>query len=99
MRLVPGRDFGAGDVEKDADRTIHVHGVAGGIIVGGMSYELDPKLTHPQDHDHDHDHEPGDDCLHSAAELVRCLDLESRRVRRTVIRRVTLDIDFEEPCP
>ncbi|MEA2265312.1 MAG: zinc metalloprotease ZmpB, partial [Solirubrobacteraceae bacterium] len=97
MRLVPGRDFGAGDVEKDADRTIHVHGVAGGIIVGGMSYELDPKLTHPQDHDHDH--EPGDDCLQSAAELVRCLDLESRRVRRTVIRRVTLDIDFEEPCP
>lgn len=44
MRLHPGERFDAKDVAQARDRTSHMLGYAGGILVGGMSYELDPKL-------------------------------------------------------
>lgn len=47
MRLVPGKEFGPDDVRAVSDRTITVAARADGILVGGMSYELDPTITRP----------------------------------------------------
>lgn len=48
LRLVPGGNFTAKDVTKAGrDATIHVLARANGILVGGMSYTLDPKLRRP----------------------------------------------------
>ena len=47
MQLQRGTDFTADDVEEAAERTIRVAARADGILVGGMSYELDPKLRYP----------------------------------------------------
>jgi hypothetical protein len=46
LRLKPGREFTAQDVVKArADAVVHVTATADGIVVGGMSYVLDAKLT------------------------------------------------------
>ncbi|MDQ1485808.1 MAG: zinc metalloprotease ZmpB, partial [Actinomycetota bacterium] len=61
MRLVKGSDFTAADVEGSADRTIQVAARADGILVGGMSYQLDPKLKRPQHGGHGNQGEPEDE--------------------------------------
>jgi zinc metalloprotease ZmpB len=94
MALVAGKDFAAADVENSQERTIHVLGLAGGILVGGMSYELDPKLDRPERDHRVH----GDRHATHVQGLVECLELEPERVRRVVVRKITLDIEFEEPC-
>ncbi len=44
LKLKPGKDFTADDVRKAKDPVIHIEAYANGILVGGMSYRLDPKL-------------------------------------------------------
>ncbi|MCW2541530.1 MAG: hypothetical protein JWN95_3255 [Frankiales bacterium] len=47
MRLVAGQDFEAADVQSASDRTILLTARADGIVVGGMSYLLDPTIDKP----------------------------------------------------
>ncbi|MGI8806991.1 MAG: hypothetical protein ACR2KK_03955 [Acidimicrobiales bacterium] len=47
ISLVPGRDITPDDVKADRTRTIDVRVVADGVVLGGMSYLLDPKLRRP----------------------------------------------------
>ena len=96
MRIVEGAAFTAADVRAAADRTVHVLGRADGIVVGGMSYELDPDQLHPPCR-----HGGGHDCTGAAETLLDCLDLGcidrgGAKVRRVRIRRITVDIDLEE---
>lgn len=46
-RLVSGRDFTAGDVTDAGGATVTVLVLADGLIVGGLTYQLDPALTEP----------------------------------------------------
>jgi hypothetical protein len=111
MHLARGRDFTAADVAKAGERTIRVVARADGILIGGMSYELDPKLDRPQrPHGHDkpvpgepchiHDAHSGcrtDDHVDDLAEsLLRHLQRRNQRVREVSIRRVILDLEFED---
>ena len=69
MSLAKGRDFSADDVRGVEDRIIRVAARADGILVGGMSYQLDPDLVHPRrpgtpgpgEEGHEHDDECGCD--------------------------------------
>jgi hypothetical protein len=47
MRFKPGKDFTSAEVEKEKDPFIHLETYANGILTGGMSYQLDPKLKAP----------------------------------------------------
>lgn len=47
LQLKPGKDFTADDVRKTKDATIQIEAYANGILVGGMSYQLDPQLKGP----------------------------------------------------
>lgn len=44
LKLKSGRDFTVENVKRAKDATIHVEAYANGILVGGMSFYLDPKL-------------------------------------------------------
>jgi hypothetical protein len=46
-RLLSGRDFSAGDVIDAGGAAIVILVLADGIVVGGLTYELDPSLTEP----------------------------------------------------
>jgi hypothetical protein len=107
MRLDKGADFSADDVEAAADRTIQVAARADGILVGGMSYQLDPTLKPwrpgrpgPGEHGHEHD----DDCgcavdvkADSMAEdLLRYLNRRKQRVREVEVRKIVVEIELED---
>ena len=93
MRLITGKDFTPADVAASADKTIHLYGYAGGILVGGLSYELDHTLK-PR--------EPGrgraGECNKIAELLLECIELPRERVRGVRIRKVNVDIEIEREC-
>ncbi|XVS61575.1 hypothetical protein ACQPYE_25140 [Actinosynnema sp. CA-299493] len=47
LRLAAGDDFTAEEVDDDRDRDIQVVLDADGLVLGGMTYRLDPRLTKP----------------------------------------------------
>jgi hypothetical protein len=109
MRLGQGADFTADDVDKAAERTIRVAARADGILVGGMSYEMDPKLKHPQrtghnpgpgEPGHEHDEHCGcgrDERVDESAEtLLRYLKGRRQRIREVEIRKVIVEIEFDD---
>lgn len=48
LRLKPGKEFTAGDVAKEKGARIRVEAYANGILVGGMTYLLDPAVKGPE---------------------------------------------------
>jgi zinc metalloprotease ZmpB len=91
IKLVPGSDFSPGDVAASPDNTIQLYGYAGGILVGGMSYQVDPKRKPP---------EPGgwhdrDECGRIGQELLKCIEVHHEKVRRVRVRKVTVDLEIE----
>lgn len=95
IRLVPGADFERTDVEATEDRTIEVHAYADGILVGGMSYSIDPNLKPPRGHG---DPVEPDKCTKVAEELVNCLDKRQRNVRKVRVRKINVDLFFDADC-
>ena len=115
MQLTVGEDFTAADVEATADRTILVSGKANGVLIGGMSYVLDPTLTRPNRPGTHHNPAPGepghhhdDDCgcEHDprtdqlAQLLVRSLERHQHAVRGVEIKKLVLEVDLDDcDCP
>jgi hypothetical protein len=97
MRLVPGEPFNKSDVENASEKTIRLLGYAGEQLIGGLSYVLDPTITHPHRPPHGNEH-GRDECTQTAQALVDCLELGHEDVRRVRIRKITVDIEFEESC-
>lgn len=110
MRLERGSEFTADDVKAVAveDRSIRVAIRADGILVGGMSYALDPALVRPSRHvkpgpgepGHVHDDECGcrdDERSDDIAEtLLRRLNRRGQRVRDVELKKVIVEIELEE---
>jgi hypothetical protein len=97
MRLIPGEPFSKPDVENTGEKTIRLLGYAGEQLIGGLSYVLDPTITHPHRPPDGNEH-GRDECTRSAQALVDCLELRHEDVRRVRIRKITVDIEFEESC-
>jgi len=93
--LRPGADFSPEDVARSSDRTLDIQTLADGILVGGMSYELDPVLREapPQ-----YPTGAPSACRDRARELLDCLDLPVDRVRCVRIRKITVDIELGDDC-
>jgi hypothetical protein len=95
MKILPANDFTAADLPT-GDRTIQVLGYAGGMLVGGMSYILDPNLKPPGSGSSD------GNCQRIAESLLKCLDHchdgKPEKVRRVRIRKINVDIELEEDC-
>jgi zinc metalloprotease ZmpB len=87
IELVPGRDFTQGDVGGTEDRDISVELAADGMLLGGMTYRLDPFLKEPPQ-----PAGPGRDCRRPARDLLDCLDLPGGKVRSVRVRKITVDI-------
>lgn len=107
MRLNRGAEFTPADVAKAEQKTIQVAARANGILIGGMSYELDPKLVHPNrpgahgEPGHDHDGHArgshGEVVIDTIAEtLLRKLLARKQRVRDVEVRKVILEIEMED---
>jgi hypothetical protein len=95
LRWRVGADFSPQDVEQTHDRIIHLAVFADGILVGGMSYELDPamKVAPPQ---FPAKAKVPEVFSGKAKELLDRLELPLGRVKSVRIRKITVDIEIED---
>jgi len=111
MALSKGADFTADEVAKADARTIDVAVRADGILVGGMSYEMDPRLKRPTrvgaegnpapgHPGHRHDEHCGcrDDSRADdmAEKLLGYLTRRGQRVRDVEVRKVIVEIELDD---
>lgn len=111
MTMAKGHDFTAEDVAAAQHRAIEVVARADGILVGGMTYQLDPTLDHPNRPGHHTNPAPGEPGHHhddscgcppetradeTAEVLLRYLNLRRQRVREVEVRKVILEIELED---
>jgi hypothetical protein len=97
MRLRPGLDFTVSDVLQAGQPRIHVEAYADDILIGGMSYLVDPNYKGggagtgdgPCD-------SPTAVCTQSANSLLSCIDVSHHKVRDVRVRRVNVDLLFDD---
>lgn len=92
LRLAPGKNFTTEDVRSAKDKTIHVMGYADGILLGGMSYQMDPNLKKPSRMPDGKD--TIGKCADAAKDLLDCL--KEQKMKKVRIRKINLDIEFED---
>ena len=95
--IIPGRAFNASEL-KQAGEDIDIHTMIDGLIIGGMTYRIDPKIKEnlPERAD---GADKGSSCKEPSEKLLRCLGLPSDGVKSAKLRKVTIDILFkDEDC-
>jgi hypothetical protein len=92
IELIPGQEFTPEQVASTGDRDIAVTLLADDMVIGGMTYRLDPALKAPPVATGDRD------CRDRARELLRCLNIPGARVRDVHVRKVSIDVCMEDDC-
>ena len=106
LRMKPGSDFSKADVRSDpAGGLIEVVARAKDIVVGGMTYRVDPRLEAPpreRSEEGSCNGGPGGEreqlCERLAERLTKCLELPDSDVSHVKISGVSLDIRFDQDC-
>lgn len=95
LKLKKGAEFTKADIEGTADRMINVELLANGILLGGMSYYVDPDLKKPSGGKQT----PGKDCDGAAQKLLDCLSISGdQRVKKVCVKKVSVDIELANDC-
>jgi hypothetical protein len=95
LKLKKGTEFTKEDIESSADRMINVSLLANGILLGGMSYYVDPNLKKPSG-----GKQPsGKDCDGAALQLLDCLKISGgKKVKKVCVKKVSVDIELDSDC-
>jgi hypothetical protein len=94
LRPVPGADFSAEEIRAGGDRDITVYLHGNGMLMGGMTYHVDPDMIEPHSPS-----VPGVPCRNAAQDLVDCLEVSGgRQVKKVCVKKVTVDIELENDC-
>jgi hypothetical protein len=94
IELVPGRGFTTDQVTAASDRDITVSLLADDILIGGMTYRLDPALTQVPGGDG-----PGTDrCKDRAQDLLECLHIPGDKVKSVHVKKVSIDVCMDDDC-
>jgi zinc metalloprotease ZmpB len=94
LRIATGAHFTPDDIRGVADRTIQVELYANDMLLGGMSYYIDPDMTEPAGGVV----RPGS-CNDAAQGLLDCLQVRSdRRVKKVRVKKISVDIELDSDC-
>lgn len=93
LELAPGSDFTPDEVAGTSDRDISVTLLENDLVLGGMTYRLDPALNAPP-----RGRKGGRDCRTPARELLDCLDIPGDKVRDVRVTRVSIDVCMDDGC-
>ena len=95
MELQPGSEFTKADILGAANRLISVDLFANGILLGGMSYYIDPNLKTVSG-----GKQPGGkDCGGAAQDLIDCLKIgDGKKVKKVCVKKVSIDIELDNDC-
>jgi hypothetical protein len=92
LKLAPGTSFTAEEIKSAPDRNINVSLFANEMLVGGMTYQVDPDLTSPSGGAR----RPGGESHEAAVGLLESLNLTSTgNVTKVLVKKVSVDIEFE----
>jgi hypothetical protein len=94
LQVQPGGDFTAADVRAAAEHDIVVEVQADGIVIGGMTYRVDPDLERPANTADPCADDKGA-CRDKAKDLLKCLRLDAGSVKRVRVRKVSVDIEMD----
>ena len=87
-----GREFSREMVlESGFDNIITVTATANGIVIGGMSYQVDPNMKRSNV---DNRVPTGSRACDIASELLKCV--KSEKATKVRIRKISVDIDFDD---
>ena len=94
FNIIPGRPFNASEL-KQGGEDIDIQTMIDGLLVGGMTYRVDPKilenlLERPDVAD------GGPSCKQPSVKLLSCLGLPSEGVKSAKLRKVTIDILYKD---
>ena len=95
LALKAGSAFTKADIAGASDRMINVSLLANGILLGGMSYYVDPNLDKPSGG------KPtvGKDCDEPAQKLLDCLKISGgQKVKKVCVKKVSVDIELDNDC-
>jgi hypothetical protein len=96
LQLVRGSAFTADEIRRVADRTLTVFLHGNGILLGGMSYYVDPDLIGPCGGKRAGG---GRDCQDAAQDLLDCLNVSGgEKVKKVRVKKVSLDIELDGKC-
>ncbi len=94
LRLAQGTDFTADEIRSAADRNFNIYLYGNGILMGGMTYRLDPDMKEPAGKVR-----PGVPCTDAAQDLVNCLKVSGgRKVKRVRVKKIAIDVELENDC-
>lgn len=94
MQLKTGGNFTPADFAPGT--LIQVEVLGDGMLIGGMSYEIDPKLKVPPREKPAG--KPGQSCKDEASKLLDCLDVPHDGVKRVRVARVVIEVDLDKDC-
>jgi hypothetical protein len=90
LKLKKGKSFSADEIRNANDRDIHVDLSGNDMLIGGMTYRLDPELEHVSG-----GRPRGKDCETTAQSLLASLDGPSeQKVKKVSVTKVTLEIEL-----
>lgn len=95
LALQAGADFTQADIVGAADRMISVDLLGNGILLGGMSYYVDPNLKTTSGG------KPpgGKHCDGAAQKLLDCLNVGGgKKVKKVCVKKVSIDIELDNDC-
>jgi hypothetical protein len=93
LDVTQGADFTADDIRGTADRNVRVFLYGDGMILGGMTYQLNPDIAKPT-----RTPPVGRDCTGPAGALLDCLHLPGQKVKKVCVKKVSLDIELKNDC-
>ena len=97
FNIIPGTPFNASEL-KQAGEDIDIHTMIDGLLIGGMTYRIDPKIKENLPERADGAGEVPS-CKQPSEKLLRCLGLPSDGVKSAKLRKVTIDIFYkDEDC-
>jgi hypothetical protein len=93
LNLIPGKSFTGEEIRRSAGRDIEISLFADGILMGGMTYRIDPDMKAPG-------HSTGNEacCLDKAKELLQCLKLGDHTAKQVRVKSISVDIDLDDGC-
>jgi hypothetical protein len=95
LDLQAGSEFTQADIAGATDRLITVDLLANGILLGGMSYYVDPTLSKPSGGKQ----ACGKDCDDAAKKLLDCLKVGcGTKVKKVRVKKVSVDIELDNDC-
>lgn len=95
LELVPGSNFTQEQIRNAGNRDIMVSLYGDGVLLGGMTYRIDPDMKAPTI---DGQGGNGSKCKDKATELLDCLNLGGGKVKNVCVKKVSLDIEMDNNC-